>query len=768
MTTDLSAASSEVVETNSLREILLFCAVLLVEIYSLSVSFGGPFFEVGYFLLVVIGQTFAGAYIWAQLRQSDKTLPLPELLAMGFAIGSASAAISQLIIRDLLGIRLFLSPLVPIIGVAIWLITKRDPQLPVKVTHATTNTLLWLLFPAPLAMSFFIWELYATFVIPLFLLAFLLYKFRVCSRISLTIIVCTLSIVFAIISRITSTISIAIALAGNDELFDEAHAIGFTNWGVNENIGQVGSTFRYYKLSHIWLGPVLEVIHASPMLLSTSVVPLFLFLVIGAALWATSFRLHQSTSSAGVTAIFVFVQHSLPEPFNLNIRLAQSLVVVFFVCGIIIFVLAWRNLTHELIATFAVTWIIFATRAQYALILIFGIILHKIFLFAKRKISILNLVLHSISAATAFVCVFLLFLNEFQSESGIAPPISLIKLTDLLIGGLIVRAIVPLLATRESSAVHTEIIVATILSSILIYFRFAQTTLGDAPTLIIILLSSFLIANEIVKSSLRINRNLVLVFIIGSGLVGIVLRVIYDLYKWEDTTTWDDKTTGGKFVKWLANTSTNGDFITRYSLVSYALILLIGVLLLTVSGNLIKIRIPILILAVGMSFGISVATTLRPITNHFRYEFSLKRDSYDGSPTIWLSDPDRRRALIWMRKNTLRDDVFAQNTSLPNTGFSSSLVMSVFTRRRAYLEAPSFGSIVNDDKVTRLNTSLEFAITPSVSKLETLKLKKVKWFVVDLANTPLRDWEPWATTRFINEKVAILELNQTPVSVTSQ
>jgi hypothetical protein len=759
----MNTTSSEVVETNSLREILMFCAVLLVEIYSLSVSFGGPFFEVGYFLLVVISQTFAGAYIWAQLRQSDKTLPLPELLAMGFAIGSAGAAISQLIIRDLFGIRLFLSPLVPIIGVAFWLVTKRDLQLPVKVTHATRDTLLWLLFPAPLAMSFFIWELYATFVIPLFLLAFLLYKFRICSRLSLTLVVCTLSIVFAIVSRITGATSIAIALAGNDELFDEAHAIGFANWGVNENIGQVGSTFRYYKLSHIWLGPILEVIHASPILLSTSVVTLFIFLVIGAALWATSFRLYQSATSAGVTAIFVFVQHSLPEPFNLNIRLAQSLVVVFFVCGFLIFVLSWRNLTHEIIATFAVTSIIFATRAQYALILIFGIILHKIFLFAKKQISILNLALHSISASTAFICVFLLFLNEFQSESGTAPPISTFKLTDLLIGGLIVRAIIPLLSTRESFTVHTGIIIATILSSILIYFRFAQTTLGDAPTLAIILLSSFVIANEFVKLSQRLNQTLVLVFIIGSGIVGTILRIVYDLYKWEDTSTWNDKTVGGKFVKWLAKTSTNGDFITRYSLVSYALILLIAVLLLTIGGNLIKIRAAILILAFGMSFGVSVATTFRPITNHFRYEFSLKRESSDASPTIWLSDPYRKRALIWIKKNTLRDDVFAQNTSLPNTGFSSSLVMSVFTRRRAYLEAPSFGSIVNDDKVTRLNTSLEFAVIPSASKLETLKLKTVKWFVVDLANTPLRDWEPWATTRFINEKVAILELTQTAV-----
>ncbi len=108
MSTDLSTTPSLITENNSLREVLLFCSVLIVEVYSLAVAFGGPFFEVGYFLILVISQTTAGAYIWAQLRRTDKSLPLPELLAMGFAIGSASAAVSQLIIRDLLGIRLFL------------------------------------------------------------------------------------------------------------------------------------------------------------------------------------------------------------------------------------------------------------------------------------------------------------------------------------------------------------------------------------------------------------------------------------------------------------------------------------------------------------------------------------------------------------------------------------------------------------------------------------------------------------------------------------
>ena len=41
-----NAVESEFSEPNSLREVLLFCAVLVVEVYSLAVAFGGPFFEV--------------------------------------------------------------------------------------------------------------------------------------------------------------------------------------------------------------------------------------------------------------------------------------------------------------------------------------------------------------------------------------------------------------------------------------------------------------------------------------------------------------------------------------------------------------------------------------------------------------------------------------------------------------------------------------------------------------------------------------------------
>ena len=55
---------------------------------------------------------------------------------------------------------------------------------------------------------------------------------------------------------------------------------------------------------------------------------------------------------------------------------------------------------------------------------------------------------------------------------------------------------------------------------------------------------------------------------------------------------------------------------------------------------------------------------------------------------------------------------------------------------------------------------MDFPNYPSRDLLANMRKENVKWFVVDLGNTTLRDWEPWATTRFMNEKVAILELAQ--------
>ncbi len=758
--TDFSAKTDNTVdfensEPNSLREVLAFCLVLVVEIYSLAVAFGGPFFEVGYFLLVVISQTTAGAYIWAQLRRTDKSLPLPELLAMGFAIGSASAAISQLIIRDLLGIRLFFSPLVPIIGVAIWLVVKRNTRLPVTITHANTNTLLWLLFPAPLAISFIIWDLLAFFIIPMAVVIFIDQKIRRNHFFEIGCLAIFHSTIFVFIYKAFQPFSIAKALATNDELFDEAHAIGFSNWGIGENISQAGTSFGYYKFSHVWLGPILELTNSSAMLISMSIATIVIFTCIGASVWALSFQLFKSNKTAGITCVFIFLQHSLQEPFNVNLRLTQSLVMVYFIVGINVLIKKWQSTFRHSFLIAIVFFVLFATRSQYGIFLLIGLIAFNLLQLTRKNISVKSFVKENfLIGVTLIVCFLVFFTGSKSSPTTYTDKYTALGLLGLFFGSLVVRVIIPLLVSRPSKTTGLGIIVGTMFTAFAISFVMPQATLGEAPTLAISVLGAVLIASQIIPNSRSLTKTTAIVTFLTAGVIGASLRILYDLYKWEDTTLFDAN------VKFIAKIVTESKLIAVSTLFPIVIFLIGTGLRLAMKKTSLTLRPVVFTIAVSMTFGVSIATVFRGVTNHFRYEMTLERTFLTTSPHTWTTDPDRQAALNWLRENSNKDDIFAQNTILPESEYLYSLIMTTAIRRRAYLEAPVYGGVATEDTNTRLTTSQEFPSAPSASKLENMI--NVKWFVVDLGNTELRDWEPWATTRFMNEKVAILELAQLP------
>ena len=772
ITTD-NAVESEKSESNSLREVLLFCAVLVVEVYSLAVAFGGPFFEVGYFLLVVISQTTAGAYIWAQLRRTDKSLPLPELLAMGFAIGSASAAISQLIIRDLLGIRLFLSPLVPIIGVAIWLVAKHNPRLPVTITHANTNTLLWLLFPAPLAMSFFIWELHAIFVLPLLALSFISKYFRKYNYLPLLVMVSSLLVIFNMVLYFTHKTSVALSLSGWDELFDEAMAIGFSNWGIGDHIGRAGDTIAYYKLSHIWLGPILELCNATPMIISTSVVPLIIFAFVGLALWALTQNIYRSSSAAGVASVLVFLQHTLPEPENFAFRIAQCLVLVYLLAGIIALIRPWSQRFIELLVTACVFFTVFAARAQYGLILLFGFSIHKSTLAIRKRIAFNHYMTLMLTVAVTLVICYLIFFNEPAHATGSPNQGSTLQLFALFISLVAVRSLIPMLTSRQKINSRAGLLLFVICSSTVIFFLIPQSNLSNAPSLTIALMVSVLISNEVICLRKSLTKFEIFVALSSASALGFLLRLFWDLYKWTDYAG------AGTYLKPFVTMVFYPKFVGNFSILPFIFLLLLIFIWLKIQHKALKPKSIVLLASLSMSLGISVATTYRSVTNHYRYGMDLASNIEPNSPMAWFVDADRLEALAWIKNNTARDDIFAQNTSLPDfmdTAYSASLIISNSTHRRAYIESVQSTEVQKDfprhvshqterqrKELLRLNTSFRFPITPSNYDLANMRKENVKWFVVDLANTELRDWEPWATTRFMNEKVAILELAQLPV-----
>ena len=762
-------AESQNSEPNSLREVLLFCTVLLVEVYSLAVSFGGPFFEVGYFLLVVVSQTFAGAYIWAQLRRTDETLPLPELLAMGFAIGSASAAISQLIVRDLLGIRLFISPLIPIIGVTIWLVTKRNARLPVQVTHATTNTLLWLLFPAPLALSFFVWELYAIFVIPLLIFTIIIARTKNTSEYLILVSLATLSAIFGVLIRMVHPISVALRLVGGDEIMDEGFAIGFSNWGINENIGRAGDSFAYYKLSHSWLAPLLELCGASPMIISTSVMPLAVFTFIGIALWSLSYGIFKNSAAANCAAVLFFLGNSLIEPDNLAIRVAQCLVVVYLTAGITAMMKPYSNKIIEALVVATIFFVIFATRIQYGLILLVAYFFHQLVMVVRRITSLRHFVSLMTAIVISLAVCFLIFYNQPAHAAGAPNEENTIHLVLLLVGFVGLRSIIPLLTVEKQLLHQSFLLPMIIVSAAVVFFLIPLATLAGAPSLIIALLSSVVISQKFsVLPTLFTKTDLVAITFMAA-LAGIGSRLFYDFYKWLDTAQLNG------IINFLTRLATNKTALLTISILFFVALITCTNIVLKLTRKTFNFQVVTFLIALSMSLGISIATTFRTVTAHYRYKTDLSGAIVEDSPMSWYTNPERLAALDWMRTNTNRDDIFAQNTSTPEyrtSAYSASLILGGSIHRRAYIEG-TYGAGLQRDyprhvshqterqrkELLRLNTSFRFPMAPSNFDLANMQAKNVKWFVVDLGNTPLRNWEPFATTRFMNEKVAILELD---------
>jgi hypothetical protein len=799
MKTDLSKTSSEVVETNSLREILLFCAVLLVEIYSLAVSFGGPFVEVGYFLLVVISQTFAGAYIWAQLRQSDKTLPLPELLAMGFAIGSASAAISQLIIRDLIGIRLFLSPLIPIIGVAIWLITKRDPQLPVKVTHATTNTLLWLLFPAPLALTS-----YSMFLLPLFIAPLLLAIYFANRRQMLIIKPNYKSLTFISLSFLTlafinrtmlnelTTSKIGIDQYADDIRFDVVQSIGFARWGIITNIELANTSEAYYKVSHLWLAPIMNFDAQSLMNISVTILPIFLMLMTGLAFFAITLKMTANHKAACVAACLYFIQTDFNESFGINLR-SVWLLSSFYIFAFGVYALRFIKIgaNNQKLSIFISAFVISGTRIFLAPFMI-----SMIFLNRNRFLPSIKTFLWANLLSGIYICVGIatsLFVFSRGTDSTLYSsiqiltgdwPVSLKKTLSFVVKATMPRVgllVLTLVFVSRYQYLRLYVLASSLVFAVIQFWSprvFAHDTYVLVPYLMTLTpVFSVIIIDTFERVQ---NRNRAkLIFICLCLLIGFILKTFYDSVR--------DELYYNSIIKDSVIGLMSNEYLVNLVLLSTCLLL---TLLLNLRFQIAtkKVILPLILCSIVVSnVGVKIGSLTRPVTEYLRYNDVFLGGERDSLLVRWDEDNDLTSGLKMVNSISSEDDVIASNFGLRRTGgFNDVLRPQIVVSRRFYISgryrylttslpltfSNEYRYSSNPDVKRnifarmlreRMNTSMDFPNYPSRDLLANMRRENVKWFVVDLTNTTLRDWEPWATTRFMNEKVAILELAQAPV-----
>lgn len=130
----------------------------------------------------------------------------------------------------------------------------------------------------------------------------------------------------------------------------------------------------------------------------------------------------------------------------------------------------------------------------------------------------------------------------------------------------------------------------------------------------------------------------------------------------------------------------------------------------------------------------------------------------------------------WMVKNSSEDVIVATNHICPldkHCHLDGETPIAAWTERRSLIEAERFitGRAVDEklfgESITRghpnwvnerRQVSIEFADDPSKEGLAKLRSWGVSWFWVDLDITLNRSWNDLASVRFLNTKVALLEL----------
>jgi hypothetical protein len=745
-----------------------FCAVLLFQVFCLSVALGGPWREVLLFILLISLQTLSGAIVWCSSISPRKSFHIFEVLVFGFVASFVILGISQLILQPIIPKAHYFSlTLGPLVALIIGL-SPRYRQHRFRIVHPDTSSFKFLLFPAPLALSFSVFELVPAYILPLFLFVLLERQlksqkfFRNVWNLKLFVISGLIGIFSTFLFFATKYFrgtSPALGLVGDDELFDFAHSRGYTIWGISENINFAGDNIRLYKFVQVWLGTYLEGLPTS-ILLTSTVIPIILFSVIGLALWCLARTISSNLHIANIASVLVFVQASLPEPYMIERRPLYLMSVILIIFGIIIY----RHEELEATAKFFPIWLVFSfgffsSRIQYAAVFFLGFFLLDFYKLLKNKMSLRLLVSRFVAVGTGAAFAYIVFFRFGISNSTELSVFPLLNSVETLANSLGARVflLISLLIFLKGLRSEFLIFLAIIVGASLLFLFTPRHETWRYSIEIGIIASAPLLSIAIAENWPRAKDKLLIATLIFSFGIGMMNRVAYDAVKWLEPSF------GQRLIRALKSMTSEGwpQFALTLNILGLIFIVLSFLFAKKETGFVIG---ACFLAATSYFSGSLFAADFRAFTSSG--EPSRKVLEYSPNQTTrWFEQSDYSEGLTFFVEESSNDDLFATNAHAYDEDYArygSSLILTSLTGRRSFAEAPNFDRSPPrdpaDEFYARIRYSLDFPRTMSSTSHDALVAKNVRWFIVDLERTKLRSWEPYATTRFINEKIAILEL----------
>jgi len=498
------------------------------------------------------------------------------------------------------------------------------------------------------------------------------------------------------------------------------------------------------------------------------------------ALWTFSMTMFNSLKVAGLSSSLLYLQVLLPDSIQINLRVVHLLALIFLIAGLSTCIQIPQIATINSFFIFLICgFFIAGTRLQFFP----QVLLACVFAFRNQQLQIRRpKTILGAGFAMAIGALFAVLLfsggpdGNAHNELFFAAskwPFTMRQQVSVALT-FILSLIVPfLIVAANLSRNHFRYFSLSIFIFVGSQFFFPHLFLRDIDFFVGHYFACAPIISFLIFQSVHafLKRKKVLFIFAVLTVNGLLFRILFDAYHFGEHR-------GNllfKAITWLSRREIYLSF--SFAVVTFLLILFLSIFF----DNFQIRRSPIALGYFAANLGVFVATSLNPFSDAIFNNESFSTRELNPVVERWES-----RALIdgllLAKFSTSSDEIIATNFGVFEDKYGiDDFRFQILVDRQLYLTAKyswlkmNFSAMFDasesevsvgyrSELIRRFETSINFAVQPSEQYLTNMTSQGVSLYVVDLERTPLRSWEPWATTEFINDKVAVLRLAKSPTS----
>jgi hypothetical protein len=565
-------------------------------------------------------------------------------------------------------------------------------------------------------------------------------------------------------------------IISNDTPFLESTSFSINKWGPRTNISSAGGELSYHWFSLAWSGMISSVSNADSWTVLTYCLPVVSILVTGLLIYSVVFHLTDSKALSLVSVLSVLSIRDVVSTTSPS--QVFSFMPLLVICGLALRKLAF---TYRYLAVlFLLIFSLWGSKVSAAAVIVSGLVISTLLDKQMKFIKRLYLI-SGVGLMTALAYFY--FYAQSRSYNQLSLGLSnaggrlvlgrevgggrfhiVIELATLLIYLFpLLAGIILFFLHRDKAGSDLRLLVILVLSGVILitivdgggtesYFLFATYPFAIMLTFILIF--------RCLKGTPKQKRYVLIFFSLGlSG--GFLRRVL---------SFWISDNTIPSLINHLA------PYLLMYFVFS---IISLAVLVRYQSRGV------SVLLAVTL-FCLLLISSVLGDQAHRRYSFAKSAITLNRSPeseffefNFFAGSPNRVAALEWLRANSPEESLVGINRFCLSQGFCGPkkyFLASAISHRKMFIEGYHYSVGIYPEPQwaqERLDVSERFGEKATKMDYEFLKSEGVSYFIVDLEyvwsyetqnwETPesaqMKSWEPYATTVFKNEEMAILKLN---------